>query len=388
MPYTHRKDTMTPRQRMLSAYHRQVPDRVPVSPELWDATALEVSGRLWHELIGPFAREPWWRTHLAAFEYFGADAWIVSCPGLTPRQAQTCNAASRFIDADTIETENVWHTTKGDLYAVSRTTREYSGWLFEHPVKRFPEDMSAYAEWYFDDPADCELTDMSETLAGVGEKGVVTPIVGSPFTSFLALHREGGVAQSIFDILDHEDYCRELQRRHIDHCIRLAETILSRTTAEVLFIDSSYSAPPMVSPALYREWDVPVLTAVAKVCHDRGALLHLHHHGYVFPVLEDLIAAGVDVICPLLPPPQGDVADLGELKRRCAGRIALKGNIDPMGVLLNGSSAEVEDAVCRCLAAAAVGGGYILGTADSTVAGTPFENLHALVRAGRKGGWY
>jgi uroporphyrinogen-III decarboxylase len=57
-------------------------------------------------------------------------------------------------------------------------------------------------------------------------------------------------------------------------------------------------------------------------------------------------------------------------------------------VLLKGSPADVERAVLLCIEAAAEGGGYILGTADSTVVGTPFENIHAFVEAGRKYGRY
>ncbi len=379
---------LTPRQRMLTAYRRQIPDRVPVSPELWDATALAVDGRPWYELIGPFAREPCWKTHLAAFEYFGADAWIVPSPGPTPRQAAICLSESRFLDSDTIETEKVWRTRRGDLRAVARTTQVYDGWLLEHPIKRFPEDMATYEEFFFDDPAGCDLAYVREALVGVGEKGLVTPYVGTLFTSFLGSNREGGMAQALLDLFDHESYCRELHQRFVEQSVRMAQTLLASTSAEVLFIESSFSAPPMVSPALYREWDVPVLAAVAQVCHERGTLLHLHHHGYVFPVLEDIITAGVDLLCPLLPPPQGDIADLGALKKRCAGRIALKGNVDPLGVLLKGNPGEVEEAVKRCLVAAAPGGGFILGTADSTVVGTPFENLRAFVDAGRKAGRY
>jgi len=54
-------------------------------------------------------------------------------------------------------------------------------------------------------------------------------------------------------------------------------------------------------------------------------------------------------------------------------------------VLLKGTPRAVAEDVRRCLAAAASGGGYILGTADSTVVGTPFENIRAFVAAGRAG---
>jgi len=59
-----------------------------------------------------------------------------------------------------------------------------------------------------------------------------------------------------------------------------------------------------------------------------------------------------------------------------------------MGALRYGTPAEVEAEVRRCLQAAAPGGGFILGTADSTVADTPVENLRAFVAAGRRFGQY
>jgi len=83
-----------------------------------------------------------------------------------------------------------------------------------------------------------------------------------------------------------------------------------------------------------------------------------------------------------------DGGDVARGRRLSGRRIALKGNVDPVEVLLKGTPADVERQVRRCIAAAADGGGYILGTADSTVIGTPFANIHAFVEAGRKYGRY
>jgi uroporphyrinogen decarboxylase len=66
----------------------------------------------------------------------------------------------------------------------------------------------------------------------------------------------------------------------------------------------------------------------------------------------------------------------------------LKGNIDPFGVLHKGTPEQVEAEVKACVEAGAPGGGFILGTQDSTLGDTPIENLHALVAAGRKYGRY
>lgn len=379
---------MTPRERMLTAYRHGQPDAVPVSPEIWDATAIAVSGRPFHELVGPFAKTPWWQTHLAAFEYFGADAWILALPGATEGQRAMRASGSRFLDGETIETRTTYRTPHGELRAVSHTTPAYADWLVEHPVKEFAADMPAYADYYFTDPRTSDLAEIRQVLDGVGEKGLVTPCVGDLFTSFLGSVREGGMVAAIYDLVDHEKDCERLHERYLDHFVRLTEHILQNTNTQAIFVHSGYSGPPIVSPALYRRWDKPVLKAVAGVCKKHAVPLHLHQHGCLLAVLDDIVEAGVSIVCPLLPPPQGDVADLAAVKRRYGDKIALKGNVDPFEILLKGTPEDVDREVRCCIQSAAGSGGFILGTADSTLAGTPVENIQAFVKAGKKYGKY
>jgi uroporphyrinogen decarboxylase len=338
--------------------------------------------------VGPYAQAPWWQTHLRAFEYFDCDAWIVVGPGESPQQKAMRHTCSRYIDRDSIETEIIYRPPPGDLTAIARTTHVYADWLIGHPVKRFPQDMEAYAAYYLTDPATLDLQEIQAALEGVGEKGLVTPMVGELFTSFLGTVREGGMVQTLYDIQDYPDYIARLQSRYVEDIAERTRLILENTAAQAIFVNSNYSGPPIVSPRVYRAWDVPVLQAVAQVCRRYDVPLHLHQHGHLLAIIEDIIEAGVSLVCPLLPPPQGDVDDLAEAKRRFGERIALKGNVDPIEILLKGTPDDVELAVRSCLQAAAAGGSYILGTADSTVIGTPFENIHAFVEAGKKYGQY
>jgi len=107
---------------MLAAYRNQQPDTVPVSPEIWDAIAIAVDGRPFHELVGPFANTPWWKTHLQAFEYFEADAWILAAASLRPARGCEVRSESRWIAPDTIETETWYRTPRGKLHAMAKTT--------------------------------------------------------------------------------------------------------------------------------------------------------------------------------------------------------------------------------------------------------------------------
>jgi len=210
---------MTPRARMLAAYKRGQPDAVPVSPELWDATAIAVNGAPFYQLMGPFAERPWWKTHLECFEYFRADAWIVPAPGPTERQRVLRTLESWFVDRDktAIESRLTYRTGRGTLHGVARTTETYADWLLKHPVEKFPQDMQAYEEYFFDDPAACDLSEIRDCLAGVWEKGLVTPMVGELFTSFLGTVREGGMAETVLDLFDHPDYARGLRDRYVEH---------------------------------------------------------------------------------------------------------------------------------------------------------------------------
>jgi uroporphyrinogen decarboxylase len=332
----------------------------------------------------------WMEFILECFEYFRADAWIVPAPGPTARQQAMRTVESRFVDREktAVESRLTFRTGRGTLHGVARTTEAHADWLLTHPVEKFPEDMQAYEEYFFDDPAACDLAEILDALAGVGEKGLVTPLVGELFTSFLATVREDGMAETVLDLFDHPDYVRRLLDRYVEYFAEGTRIILERTEAQAIFVNSSYAGPPIVSPAMYWQWDKPVLAAVSAVCHKHGVPLHLHQHGQTVVLLEDLIEAGVDIVCPLLAPPQGDVADLADVKRRFRSRIALKGHVDPIEVLLRQTPREVEAEVVCCIRAVGPGGGYILGTADSTVLGTPFEHIHAFVEAGRRYGAY
>jgi hypothetical protein len=379
---------MNPRERMLAAYRLQQPDAVPVSPELWDATAIAVSGRPFHELVGPFARVPWWQTHLAVFEYFEADAWILAAPAESDEQRAMRRSSSRFLDEETIQTTIAYHTPHGDLSATARTSPVYADWLVEHPVKNWPQDMEAYGDYFFTAPETLDLGEIDPIIAGVGEKGLVTTYAGELFTSFLGTLREGGMAQTIFDLLDDPETCACLQQRYIRHITALTRRILIETHTQAILILGGYASLPILNRRLFQQWDIPLLAAVSAVCREFDVPLHLHQHGRLIPIMEDLISAGVSLVCPLLASPQGDVDDLLAFKQRFGGRIALKGNVDPFSILLHGAPADVEKAVVACLHAAAPNGGYILGTADSTLISTPFENIRAFVEAGRKYGKY
>lgn len=370
---------------MLAAYANGQPDTVPVSPELWYDIPLAVTGASFEDVC--LGIRPLWEIQLAAHRHYGTDAWIVAFPGPS-RAAPPPAVANRRIDAGTLEIVYRWDTPAGPLVRRTRSTPGYYDWAVESPVKRLRAEMPAWADVALPDPRGCDFADVRAAIEATGEDGLVTAFVGKLFFDFVAGAREGGPERAVYDFADERSCLAELHGRYVRWMADMARAILEQTPARVLFVENGYATLGIVSPAMYRAWELPVVAAVAAAAHERGALLHVHQHGPSLAVIGDLADAGVDLVDPLERPPSGDVADLALVKRRHGRRIALRGNIHSHDVLLRGRPADVEAQVRECIDAAAGGGGYILATGDGAILGTPDENIRAMVAAGRRYGRY
>jgi uroporphyrinogen decarboxylase len=130
-----------------------------------------------------------------------------------------------------------------------------------------------------------------------------------------------------------------------------------------------------------------MLESVGKVAAKHGKIFHYHLHGKGRALLDDIVNAGVNMICPLEQYPMGDF-NLKEVKARFGDRLALKGNINPFFPLRGGNPENVEKAVIECIDSAAEGGGFTLSSADGVLGDTPFENIFAMVEAGKRYGRY
>lgn len=80
--------------------------------------------------------------------------------------------------------------------------------------------------------------------------------------------------------------------------------------------------------------------------------------------------------------------DLAEIKRQCAGRLAVIGNLNGIR-MVRWTPEEVRAAAGACIAAAARGGGFVLSDNHGEIPfQVPDENLHALMDAARELGAY
>ena len=139
---------------------------------------------------------------------------------------------------------------------------------------------------------------------------------------------------------------------------------------------------PQFSPRMYREFFKPrhkILWNHAKeLCpHIK---VSLHCCGGIYPLLPDLIEAGLDAINPV----QFTCRDMGlaRLKREFGRELVFwGGGADTQGVLLNGTPDQVRQHVKEQVAIMAPGGGYVFQQVHNILAGVPPENVTAMFDA-------
>jgi hypothetical protein len=149
--------------------------------------------------------------------------------------------------------------------------------------------------------------------------------------------------------------------------------------ADAVLISSAYTGGGLISSGHYRDFVLPCEAAVIAAFRSRcpGTPVYTHTCGAIGDRLELLAETGTDGIDTLDPPPLGNV-ELAEAKRRVGGRLFLKGNVDPVGTVLQGSAADVLADARRRIAIGRVGGGYVLSTACSVPPAAPPDNVRQL----------
>jgi uroporphyrinogen-III decarboxylase len=131
----------------------------------------------------------------------------------------------------------------------------------------------------------------------------------------------------------------------------------------------------MVSPRMYQTLVEPHLKRIFT--HFSG-LLRIYHNDTPCPhLLENLAPAGFDVFN------FSHETDIALVKEKMGGRVALMGNVAPLGLGVRGTPEQVYAAAMQCLDKAAPGGGMILSFGGGVSPGTLPENIDALLEAAR-----
>lgn len=146
------------------------------------------------------------------------------------------------------------------------------------------------------------------------------------------------------------------------------------------FDDVAFNSGPVFSPNFYVRHILPKEREVAATF---SRPLITHSDGNMTPLLDVWLELGQAAIHPLQP----DVMDIHRVKQQYGGRICLVGNIS-MDDLVHQQPADIDAQVRDRIEKIGAGGGYILSSSNSLTDNMKPENVWAMSMAIRRYGWY
>jgi uroporphyrinogen decarboxylase len=144
--------------------------------------------------------------------------------------------------------------------------------------------------------------------------------------------------------------------------------------------DIAYKNAPLFSPQWLRTHWVPGLKRLVDAWHDRDTFCLFHSDGNLWPVLDDLVGAGIDGLNPLEVLAGMTVKEV----RQRYPSLFLTGGIDVSQLLPLGDPEEVRT-VCRQTIQDAEGRGYFLGSSTELHWGVKLENAIAMFETAWEG---
>ena len=136
----------------------------------------------------------------------------------------------------------------------------------------------------------------------------------------------------------------------------------------------------MVSARYYERFSLPYIRCMVDEIHRLGHKAIVIYFGGVMDRLDLIAESGTDGLI-VETSMKGYVNDIGEIVRKIGNRTTLFGNIDPAGVLENGSDEEMESEIDRQITAGKQGRGFILSTGSPITPGTSLPRIQRFIRS-------
>jgi MtaA/CmuA family methyltransferase len=283
-----------------------------------------------------------------------------------------------------------WKNGDRTVFPFDDLPRHYASKMSSPPsIKEFelesmPEDIdfipvSQGLEFHIEQEHKYEIFDLVQSRAG--ERFSIHGEVTSPFDYYLNLF---GFENAIINLIEEPSKSKEILQRYTEGVRRIAQEQVEHGV-DAIKISSPYAGAGFISPSLYREFVLPYESQIARAVRGSGVHIYTHTCGAINDRLEMMVEAGISGLECLDPPPLGNV-NLDEAKKRIGQRVFIKGNVDPVNVLLLGSRETVRKDAAEKIEVGRPGGGYILSTACSIAPYTKKENVQVLAQVAEEMG--
>jgi uroporphyrinogen decarboxylase len=140
----------------------------------------------------------------------------------------------------------------------------------------------------------------------------------------------------------------------------------------------------MIALRYWQEFLAPRLKRWCDLIHGYGLRVFYHSDGAVEGLIPYLIEAGIDVLNPIQHVCAG--MDMAALQEKYGDKLIFHGGVDNQSVLPFGTPDQVREETRNCLSTLGKNRGYICCSCHNIQAGTPVENILAMIETVRNEG--
>jgi uroporphyrinogen decarboxylase len=233
------------------------------------------------------------------------------------------------------------------------------------------------AAWY-----DCSTLKEKMKQINQGQEHAFIAANGNIFESSWYMR---GFERMLMDLIVEPELAWEIMSRVTDFLIAYFKRILEAADGmiDVVFTadDLGHQDGLIVSLALWEKMIKPHHMRLNKALHEFGVKIMYHTDGAIMKIVPGLIDMGIDILEPL----QFDARDMDPtvLKTLYGDRLCFHGGVSVQKTLPFGTPEQVREEVGERIKVLGKNGGYILSSSHAIQAGTPPENIVALLEASR-----
>ena len=171
-----------------------------------------------------------------------------------------------------------------------------------------------------------------------------------------------GESTDVFKLLD---FCSDI-------CIQFIN-LMAKAGADMISNGDSPAGPEMISPAMYKKFAFPYEKKLVEITHQLNLPYGLHICGDTGLILRDMLELGTDAL-------ELDYkTDIHLIYQLCGKKNTFFGNIDPSGIIRNGTPDQVEEKVVELLGIYKDSPGFVLNAGCAIPADAPSENIKRLI---------
>jgi uroporphyrinogen decarboxylase len=209
-----------------------------------------------------------------------------------------------------------------------------------------------------------------------------------PWVSFFEIYCQlRGMEQSLMDLVERPEHVDAILDRVEWIQTEMMQRLFARAGKwlDLVFISDDIAGQRslLMSPAMWKRHLQPRLKRWCEMIHSHGLRAFYHTDGAARRLLGPILDCGVDVLNPIQHACPG--MDMAELKREFGNRVTFHGGVDNQFALPRGTPEDVRREVRNCLdTLGADGRGYICCSCHNVQAGTPLENILAMIETVQK----